>query len=187
MEMFGVRMRTGLGLTMAPQKISPNQENPRGAVAKIVTSKSNAAGHLILLIRHPNVELSFMSEELGLKPYRQWQLGEKRTAPGKSGPKGAWPDFGWMARWKVPSSSAFRALFDEVLDKVEDSSNAFLEIKSTGGCCSLFFRFPKVWHVGVSVSNHDMKRIAHSALDFGFEIWGAALPEGGTTGIKHLG
>jgi hypothetical protein len=97
-------------------------------------------GDISVRVRHPNRNLSFLEELLGLSCLRRWTVGEQRTTPVGTPLGGYYDESYWVAGIKYyPSEEPFNQSLDNICEKLAHAKDCLKQIISTGGSIVIYF------------------------------------------------
>jgi hypothetical protein len=124
-----------------------------------------------LLIKHPSIDPTSISEQLGLIPHLTQLAGTERVTPGGTKLLGLHREsvWGWSKR-----VHAKRQFFDEVvaiIDLLEAHRSFLCSIAETGGRIELITDLPGDINIGSSITWKQMERLCKMKIDLGVEVY----------------
>lgn len=129
-----------------------------------------------LLIRHPSLTPSDISDALGLEGHFAHCAGERKTMPDGTVREGAWPDTRW--RHSIRHELRGQHFADKVAELVErllPHRNFLHEMRASGGHAELIVQFLGDGYCGDSIPSEALRKLADLKVDLGLEVY--AVPQ----------
>jgi hypothetical protein len=124
-----------------------------------------------LMIKHPNIDPTRITEALGLKPNTSGIVGSWRKTPtGKSLPV-TYKESGWSHWFRVERNRFFFQDVVKVIDKLEPQRDFLHEIVNGGGTIDLIIHLPGDANIGDHLQWRDMGRLSSLRIDLGIEVF----------------
>src|SRR5688572_3729269 len=88
-------------------------------------------------VRHPSLDLSHLTRELGIAPRAGWNAGERRQY-GSDGTGNTHAESYWMHRFESDKSVSLAECLDRIVSELAKHQKLFEDIDSSGGSLELF-------------------------------------------------
>lgn len=124
-----------------------------------------------ILIKHPHIDPSKITDVLRLKPNSTTIAGAPRTTP-KGGPlPGVYPESAWSHWFDVERNRRFFQDVTKLIDRLEPYKEFLHEIVDQGGTVDLIVNLPGDINIGDALGWRDMARLAALRIDLGVEVF----------------
>lgn len=134
-----------------------------------------------LRVFHPVIDPDKITRELGLKPFRCWKAGERRTTPIGTPLKGSWPQSYWcskqLVRGSTPRSPSLPDAISKLLDRLEPHKAFFHRIRRGGGRVELDVGWYFPVQGGAEFDCALQSRLAKLKIDLSLDIYPPDQPQ----------
>lgn len=126
---------------------------------------------IVLLIRHPNIDPSVISDKLRLDPYSCAKAGEPKVTPKGTPLPGAWEWSSWNHVFEYETDKRFFEEMERLLARLTPHKDLFLKIAKEGGQSQLYFNFPGDVNQGDTAKPSMLKLMSEIELHLGVEVF----------------
>jgi hypothetical protein len=126
---------------------------------------------ITLLIRHPNLDPTEITAELGLQPYQSWMVGSPSVTPKGAKLFAVHKDSCWKHVYRYKGKSNFGQAIDSVLDQLSLHEILFDKLHTSGGTASLFLKLLGDTSVGDDLSWETLKKFVDLKIAFSVETF----------------
>jgi hypothetical protein len=130
-----------------------------------------------LLVRHPDADLSGLSDALALPAFRTWNKGDPVITPKGRRVGGTYSDSRWSHVWPRRRGSDMAAAISGVLDEMEPRRAFLRQLRRRGAVPQVILSVAGLAHVGGTLAPELLARLADLGLELGIEFF--AEPQGG--------
>ncbi len=124
-----------------------------------------------LLIKHPTMDPSRITEELGLRPQLTRLVGAARQTPNGVPLPGRNRSSVWSYSFDVTKTRSFFRKLSGFVAKLENHKKLFHQIVRSGGSAELIVELNGGENIGDVLSHLELKRLSDLKIDLGIEIF----------------
>jgi hypothetical protein len=122
------------------------------------------------LVRHPRMDLTFLSNSTGLSPDLNWIYGTERRTPAGNVLPGTHQNSTWSHSVQLKQLN-FASAVEQLLDSIEKAAHELVEVSTGGGTASLVLDLDGRSNIGDSLSPRLLARIAAIGIELGVEVF----------------
>lgn len=130
-----------------------------------------------LLIRHPSIAPSAITEALGLTPHLSTTAGEGRKTPRGGIVSGTYKVSTWSYAKDILKTRHFFRELSRFLEVLEPNKLFFHKIENSGGSAILIIDMPGDKNLGDELSFDDLRRIADMKINLGMEVFPSRIDQ----------
>jgi hypothetical protein len=134
-------------------------------------SDNRARFDIVLLIRHPHLDPTTVTDHLGLSADQSWKAGDPRTTPSGQPLPGLHPNSCWNHVFHYSQNWRFSAALESILRTLETNRSLLRRIDKTGGTTELFLQLPGDANVGDTLAWETLKRFAELRIGLSVETF----------------
>jgi hypothetical protein len=131
--------------------------------------------HIILRIRHPELDPAEITAALGWQPHRSWQAGDRSTTPKGTKLAGLRSDGLWSYTFRYKSDEHIADKFDHILAQLIVHKDLFEELDRIGAQSALYLQLPGDTNIGDRIPWDVLKKFVDLKIAFELETfpqWG---------------
>jgi|SRR5579864_1327691 len=162
---------------MAPRPTTqPLGRQPAGAEETGEASFIKSVGgkkryHILLRIRHPELDPDQITAALGWKPDRSWKAGEQSVTP-KGTKLPTVRTYGlWSRTFRCRGEQRIVDQLNEILKWLTAHKGLFKTLEQSGAQAALYLQLPGDTNIGASIPWNVLKKFAHLKISFEFETF----------------
>ena len=126
-----------------------------------------------LRFRHPEMDLSVCSQELGLEPSRQWVFGQKSTSSRGKPLEGQWGESYWTSPLEIEPEEDIEASLVRIAQWLGGHEQFLAGHSGSGGSIALFIGFfLEGFNSGFWLEPSLMARYASLGIALEFDLYG---------------
>lgn len=126
---------------------------------------------IILLIRHPSIDPSAITNQLGLNPSQFWRQGDQRTTPKGKVLPGAYSYTSWSYCFDFSGERSFFHSLKILLENLEQHKLFFEKITFEGGQIYLNINLRGDENIGDVISWQIMEKLGVLKINLGVEVF----------------
>jgi hypothetical protein len=128
-------------------------------------------GCVSLRVWHPTESLAFLSDVLGLEPFRTWMVGTPSQTPGGNAAGGTNDESYWVSRLEFDPRTGFSNELTRAVDLLAQAEIAVRTLAATGGRIEIFVALTGWINNGDSMSPALLRRIADLGVTLTIEVF----------------
>ena len=124
-----------------------------------------------ILIKHPTIDPSKITQVLGIRPNSTTMVGEPRKTPKGASLPGVYRESTWSHWFNVQRNRLFFQDVTKLVETLEPHKQFLHELADQGGTVDLIVNLPGDINIGDDFGWRDMARLVALRIDLGIEVF----------------
>lgn len=126
---------------------------------------------LRLLVKHPTIKPADITQELGLIPSTELEVGKPKRTPAGTPLPGTYTETKWGTISRCTEQRRFFDAVASLCEQLQSRRDFLLHIVETGGSIEIIVHLPGSMNIGDTINWSHLKALADLRIDLGIEVF----------------